>query len=79
LQAAIPQILEKTKPEFHLKNMNIMKEAADIFYDVCKEIPCLTCPHKPEGAMSAMVCGNGFKYLKLWLRLRCKPLYCGSI
>lgn len=55
MQAAIPQILEKTKPEFHLKNMNIMKEAADIFYDVCKEIPCLTCPHKPEGAMSAMV------------------------
>lgn len=40
-----------------------MKEAADIFYDVCKEIPCLTCPHKPEGAMSAMVCGNGFKFL----------------
>jgi len=40
-----------------------MKEAADIFYDVCKEIPCLRCPHKPEGAMSAMVCGNGFKYL----------------
>lgn len=55
MQAAIPQILEKTKPEFHFKNLNMMKEAADIFYDVCKEIPCLRCPHKPEGAMSAMV------------------------
>ncbi|KAK2424613.1 Tyrosine transaminase family protein [Trifolium repens] len=55
MQAAVPQILEKTKAEFHLKNLNMMREAADIFYDVCKEIPCLTCPHKPEGAMAAMV------------------------
>ncbi|KAK2370653.1 Tyrosine transaminase family protein [Trifolium repens] len=55
MQAAVPQILEKTKAEFHLKNLNLMREAADIFYDVCKEIPCLTCPHKPEGAMAAMV------------------------
>jgi aspartate/methionine/tyrosine aminotransferase len=61
LQAAVPQILEKTKAEFHLKNLNMMREAADIFYDVCKEIPCLTCPHKPEGAMAAMVSDNDFK------------------
>jgi aspartate/methionine/tyrosine aminotransferase len=74
LQAAVPQILEKTKAEFHLQNLNLMREAADIFYDVCKEIPCLTCPHKPEGAMAAMVSDNDFK---LRLQLRRKPLYCG--
>ncbi|XP_057455535.1 probable aminotransferase TAT2 [Lotus japonicus] len=55
MQAAIPQILERTDDDFHLKNLNIMREAANKFYDVCKEIPCLTCPHKPEGAMAAMV------------------------
>jgi aspartate/methionine/tyrosine aminotransferase len=76
LQAAVPQILEKTKAEFHLKNLNLMREAADIFYDVCKEIPCLTCPHKPEGAMAAMVSDNDFK---LRLQLRHKPLYCGLV
>ncbi|XP_061368174.1 nicotianamine aminotransferase 1-like isoform X2 [Gastrolobium bilobum] len=55
LQAAIPQILERTKDDFFSKNLNIMREAANIFYDGCKEIPCLRCPHKPEGAMVAMV------------------------
>ncbi|XP_057455539.1 probable aminotransferase TAT2 isoform X2 [Lotus japonicus] len=55
MQAAIPQILERTNDDFHFKNLNMMREAANIFYDVCKEIPCLTCPHKPEGAMAAMV------------------------
>ncbi|XP_061368176.1 probable aminotransferase TAT2 [Gastrolobium bilobum] len=55
VQAAIPQILERTKDDFHSNNLNILKEAANIFYDGCKEIPCLRSPHKPEGAMVAMV------------------------
>ncbi|KAL1363071.1 hypothetical protein HN51_011277 [Arachis hypogaea] len=55
VQAAVPQILEKTKDDFYTKNLNIMKEAAEILYDRCKEIPCLTCPHKPEGTMTAML------------------------
>ncbi|KAG4386035.1 hypothetical protein JHK82_034510 [Glycine max] len=55
LQAAIPEILGKTKDDFLSKNLNILRETANIFYDLCKEIPCLTCPHKPEGAMCVMV------------------------
>lgn len=51
----MPQILERTKDDFYTKNLNIMREAADIFDDRCKEISCLTCPHKPEGAMAVMV------------------------
>ncbi|KAI4333932.1 hypothetical protein L6164_018681 [Bauhinia variegata] len=55
MQAALPQILEKTKDSFFSHNLLIMREAANIFYDRCKEIPCLTCPHKPEGTMTVMV------------------------
>lgn len=55
IQAAVPQILERTKDDFYAKNLNIVRESANIFYDRCKEIPCLTCPHKPEGAMAVMV------------------------
>ncbi|TKY48887.1 aminotransferase TAT2 [Spatholobus suberectus] len=55
VQAAIPEILKKTTDDFHSNNLNILREAANIFYDGCKEIPCLTCPHKPEGAMVGMV------------------------
>ncbi|XP_014491778.1 probable aminotransferase TAT2 isoform X1 [Vigna radiata var. radiata] len=54
-QAAIPEILEKTPNDFHSNNLGILREAANIFYDGCKEIPCLTCPLKPEGAMVVMV------------------------
>lgn len=35
-----------------------MREAADLFYERIKEIPCLTCPQKPEGSMVAMVRGH---------------------
>nr|KYP53363.1 Tyrosine aminotransferase [Cajanus cajan] len=55
LQAAIPEILDKPKVDFLSKNLNILREAANILHDLCKEIPCLTCPHKPEGAMAVMV------------------------
>ncbi|XP_020229357.1 tyrosine aminotransferase isoform X3 [Cajanus cajan] len=55
IQAAIPEILDKTKDDFLSKNINMLREAANTFYDLCKEIPCLTCPHKPEGAMAVMV------------------------
>ncbi|XP_027342895.1 probable aminotransferase TAT2 isoform X2 [Abrus precatorius] len=55
MQAAIPEIFDETKDDFFSKNLNILREAANIFYDGCKEIPSLTCPYKPEGAMAAMV------------------------
>jgi tyrosine aminotransferase len=37
------------------KTINLLKEASDICYDKIKEIPCITCPHKPEGSMAVMV------------------------
>ncbi|KAJ6289667.1 hypothetical protein OIU78_025567 [Salix suchowensis] len=55
VQAAIPQIFEKTKDDFFSKTINIMREAADVFHEKTKEIPCVTCPHKPDGSMFAMV------------------------
>ncbi|KAK7860250.1 putative aminotransferase tat2 [Quercus suber] len=51
---AVAQILENTKDDFFSKIINIIKEAANICYDRIKEIPCLTCPHKPAGSMSVM-------------------------
>ena len=55
VQGAIPHILEKTKDDFFAKIINICKEAADICYDRLEEIPCITCPQKPEGSMFVMV------------------------
>ncbi|KAL2331675.1 hypothetical protein Fmac_019256 [Flemingia macrophylla] len=55
LQAAIPEILDKTNDDFLSKNINMLRESANILYDLCKEIPCLSCPHKPEGAMAVLV------------------------
>uniref|UniRef100_A0A2C9USX8 Aminotransferase class I/classII large domain-containing protein n=1 Tax=Manihot esculenta TaxID=3983 RepID=A0A2C9USX8_MANES len=53
-KAAIPEILERTKEEFFLKIINITSEAADICYERIKEIPCISCPHKPDGSMFIM-------------------------
>uniref|UniRef100_A0A5B7AZY5 Putative tyrosine aminotransferase-like n=1 Tax=Davidia involucrata TaxID=16924 RepID=A0A5B7AZY5_DAVIN len=55
IQGAVPQILEKTEDDFFLKIVNILREAAEICYDRIKEIPCITCPSKPEGSMFVMV------------------------
>ncbi|XP_020229425.1 probable aminotransferase TAT2 isoform X2 [Cajanus cajan] len=55
VQAAIPEILKKTTEDFHSNNLMILREVANIFYEGCEEIPCLTCPHKPDGAMVTMV------------------------
>ena len=54
-QGALPQILEQTKDDFFLKIVNTLREAADICYNKIKEIPCITCPNKPEGSMFVMV------------------------
>ncbi|KAA8524331.1 hypothetical protein F0562_010754 [Nyssa sinensis] len=54
-QGALPQILEKTTEEFFSRTINIIRGAADICYDRLKEIPCIACPHKPEGSMFVMV------------------------
>ncbi|XP_021681226.1 nicotianamine aminotransferase 1 isoform X2 [Hevea brasiliensis] len=55
IQAAIPEILKRTKEEFFLKIIDITREAADICYERIKGIPCISCPHKPDGSMFAMV------------------------
>ncbi|KAH0656373.1 hypothetical protein KY285_031255 [Solanum tuberosum] len=48
-------ILEKTKDDFFSKIENMLREDADICYDRIKDIPCITCPSKPQGSMFVMV------------------------
>ncbi|OMO91850.1 Aminotransferase, class I/classII [Corchorus olitorius] len=55
VQAAIPEILENTKEDFFSKIICLLREAADICYTRVNEIPCITCPKKPEGSMAVMV------------------------
>ncbi|XP_050248357.1 nicotianamine aminotransferase 1-like [Quercus robur] len=55
IQGAVPQILEKTGEDFFSKVIVILREAAHICYDRIMEIPCITCPYKPEGSMFVMV------------------------
>ncbi|KAM7263436.1 hypothetical protein ACFE04_001119 [Oxalis oulophora] len=55
IQGAIPRILENTKPEFFSKIIGLLREAAQIFHEKIKQIPCITCPNKPEGSMFMMV------------------------
>ncbi|KAK6157174.1 hypothetical protein DH2020_011422 [Rehmannia glutinosa] len=52
---AVPQILENTPSDFFLKIVNTLRESADICYNRSNEIPCITCPSKPEGSMFVMV------------------------
>ncbi|KAL6975430.1 tyrosine transaminase [Sarracenia purpurea var. burkii] len=55
IQAAVPRILQETEKVFFQKTINILKQSLDICCKRIKEIPCITCPYKPEGAMSVMV------------------------
>ncbi|XP_074311159.1 putative aminotransferase TAT2 [Silene latifolia] len=55
IQAAVPEILEKTDEVFFKKTINILKQTADLCYEGINKIHCLSCPHKPEGSMSVMV------------------------
>ncbi|CAN4104997.1 unnamed protein product [Withania somnifera] len=55
IQGAIPQILQETKDDFFSKIVKMLREDADICYDRIKDIPCITCPSKPEGSMFVMV------------------------
>lgn len=55
VQGAVPHLLEKTSKDFFSNINNILKEAVDAFYTKVQEIPCLTCPYKPEGAMCVMI------------------------
>ncbi|KAI3830619.1 hypothetical protein MKX03_016451 [Papaver bracteatum] len=55
IQAAIPQIIEKTTDEFFNNVISILRKSAEFVYDQIKDIDCLTCPNKSEGAMFLMV------------------------
>ncbi|PHT57056.1 Tyrosine aminotransferase [Capsicum baccatum] len=55
VQGAVPHLLEKTSKDFFSNINNILKEAVEAFYTKVQEIPCLTCPYKPEGAMCVMI------------------------
>ncbi|CAK7322724.1 unnamed protein product [Dovyalis caffra] len=55
IQAALPQLIENTKGDFFSKIINILREAAAICYGKIQDIPCITCPSKPEGSMFVMV------------------------
>ncbi|XP_022149591.1 tyrosine aminotransferase-like [Momordica charantia] len=55
IQGALPQILAKTSAEFFSDFLDTMGENASILYEKINEIPCFTCPNKPEGAILAMV------------------------
>ncbi|KVH93065.1 probable aminotransferase TAT2 [Cynara cardunculus var. scolymus] len=55
IQAAVPCILENTEEVFFTRTLGILKQSSDLCFKKIKEIPCLTCPQKPQGAMSVMV------------------------
>ncbi|XP_050220453.1 probable aminotransferase TAT2 [Mercurialis annua] len=55
IQAAVPSILERTDQAFYKKTLNILKQSSEICYEKVTEIPCVTCPHKPQGSMAVMI------------------------
>nr|URX65374.1 tyrosine aminotransferase [Gymnema sylvestre] len=55
IQAAVPHIIEQTKEAFFTKTLKMLKQTSDICYEMIKEIPCISCPHKPQGSMTMMV------------------------
>lgn len=52
---ALPNILEKTKKDFFEKNNSILSQNVDFAFDALKDIPCLTCPNKPESCTYLVV------------------------
>lgn len=54
-QAAVPRIIEQTDEVFFQQTINVLKNSSDICYRWIKEIPCISCPYKPEGSMAVMV------------------------
>ncbi|PWA47737.1 tyrosine transaminase family protein [Artemisia annua] len=55
VQGAIPDILANTKEDFFSKTVNTIRECADYCHEGIKDVPGVTCPTKPEGAMCVMV------------------------
>ncbi|MFS7929358.1 putative aminotransferase, class I/classII, tyrosine/nicotianamine aminotransferase [Helianthus anomalus] len=55
IQAAVPRILKETSEAFFTRTLNILKHTSDLCANKIKDIPCLTCPTKPQGSMAMMV------------------------
>lgn len=55
VQAALPEIIEKTEEGFFPKVIDVLRQDADIIFEKLKGIPHITCPNKPEGSMFMMV------------------------
>ncbi|XAR68312.1 hypothetical protein NMG60_11003395 [Bertholletia excelsa] len=55
IQAAVPRILQQTEEVFFKQTINLLKQTSDICCERVKDIPCITCPHKPEGSMAVMM------------------------
>ncbi|GLU15471.1 hypothetical protein SLE2022_319570 [Rubroshorea leprosula] len=55
IQAAVPHIIEHTDEIFFKKTLSILKQTSDLCCELIKDIPCIACPHKPEGSMAVMV------------------------
>ncbi|KMS96368.1 hypothetical protein BVRB_9g225780 [Beta vulgaris subsp. vulgaris] len=55
IQAAVPQIIEKTEEEFFSKCITVLRQDAELIVEKLKEIPSITCPNEPEGSMFVMV------------------------
>ncbi|PWA86512.1 tyrosine transaminase family protein [Artemisia annua] len=55
IQAAVPQILKETSDTFFTRTLNILKHSSDLCVKKIEDIPCLTCPTKPQGSMAMMV------------------------
>ncbi|KMZ72847.1 putative Tyrosine aminotransferase [Zostera marina] len=55
IQASVSEIIEKTEEEFFNKTILTLRDCAQLCYTYLQEIDCITCPHKSDGSMFAMV------------------------
>ncbi|CAH1444555.1 unnamed protein product [Lactuca virosa] len=55
IQAAVPRIIKETSDTFFMRTLDILKHTSDVCMKKIKDIPCLTCPTKPQGSMAMMV------------------------
>ncbi|KAE9620777.1 putative aromatic-amino-acid transaminase [Lupinus albus] len=55
IQAAVPRIISLTGEVFFQKTIDNLKHTLDICCQEIEDIPCISCPNKPEGSMAMMV------------------------
>ncbi|MED6168391.1 hypothetical protein PIB30_011282 [Stylosanthes scabra] len=55
IQAAVPCIINQTEESFFSKTLDTLRLTSDLCCKEIEEIPCIFCPHKPQGSMAMMV------------------------